>query len=123
MLIMVYSMTGFGKAVIEKDGQIVTTEITTVNHRFLDIKLHSSHVLGKVEEDIKRILRKYFERGRVHVTIHMQDGETSPYNVTVDWNLLDQYMKRLDEVKERYCIESNISLGTKIGRASCRERV
>lgn len=109
---MVYSMTGFGKAVIEKDGQIVTTEITTVNHRFLDIKLHSSHVLGKVEEDIKRILRKYFERGRVHVTIHMQDGETSPYNVTVDWNLLDQYMKRLDEVKERYCIESNISLGT-----------
>src|SRR5690625_5119154 len=112
MLIMVYSMTGFGKAVIEKDGQIVTTEITTVNHRFLDIKLHSSHVLGKVEEDIKRILRKYFERGRVHVTIHMQDGETSPYNVTVDWNLLDQYMKRLDEVKERYSIESNISLGT-----------
>lgn len=109
---MVYSMTGFGKAVIEKDGQIVTTEITTVNHRFLDIKLHSSHVLGKVEEDIKRILRKYFERGRVHVTIHMQDGETSPYNVTVDWNLLDQYMKRLDEVKERYSIESNISLET-----------
>lgn len=109
---MVYSMTGFGKAVIEKDGQIVTTEITTVNHRFLDIKLHSSHVLGKVEEDIKRILRKYFKRGRIHVTIHMQDGETSPYNVTVDWNLLDQYMKRLDEVKERYSIESNISLET-----------
>src|SRR5690625_7534386 len=42
----------------------------------------------------------------------MQDGETPPYNVTVDWNLLDRYMKRLDEVKERYSIESNISLGT-----------
>ncbi|MBR2985383.1 MAG: hypothetical protein IKC58_02150, partial [Clostridia bacterium] len=31
------SMTGYGKAVVARDGRELTVELKSVNHRFLDI--------------------------------------------------------------------------------------
>ena len=34
---MVNSMTGFGRACVEKDGREITVELKSVNHRYLDL--------------------------------------------------------------------------------------
>jgi uncharacterized protein YicC (UPF0701 family) len=34
-------MTGYGKAVAEKDGKKITVELKSVNHRFLDLTIKS----------------------------------------------------------------------------------
>lgn len=107
---MVYSMTGFGKGEAKEKDYHVITEIKTVNHRFLDFRIHSSYSLQEIEEEIQKRLKKHFYRGRINVTIHIEDLSSSTYDVKVDWNLLDQYMEVMNKVKERYSLKSGIPL-------------
>lgn len=105
---MVYSMTGYGKARAEEEARVVTTEIKTVNHRYLDIRLYAPPIVKAIEEDVKKVIQQYFQRGTIHVNIHITDSESSPYQVVVDWPLIDQYMEQLEKVKEKYHLSSEI---------------
>src|SRR5699024_3825604 len=102
------SMTGFGKGVVTSNGQTVTIEIKTVNHRFLDIHIHSAQKISGIEEDIKQAIQKSFSRGRINLIIYITDESHSPYHIEVDWNLLDQYMEQLELMKNRYELQSEI---------------
>lgn len=105
-----YSMTGYGRGVSEVESQRVTTEIKTVNHRFLDINIQAPQQIYSVEEDIKNIIQQHFSRGRINISIDITGKKDSPYDVEVDWKLLDQYMKQLNVIKDKYALPSEIPI-------------
>lgn len=107
---MVYSMTGYGKGSVTTDREKITTEIRTVNHRFLDIKLNVPHSLLKLEDEIRRLIQSFFTRGRVEVNIHIESENESLFKVLVDWNLMDQYVEQINKVKKRYNLQGEIPL-------------
>lgn len=107
---MVFSMTGYGKGISKSKGLTVTTEIKTVNHRFLDLYIHAPLQISSIEEDIKKFIQQYFHRGRINVSIHIKDEDDSPYEINVDWNLLDEYIDQINEMKSRYNLQSEIPL-------------
>lgn len=107
---MVFSMTGYGKGISKSKGLTVTTEIKTVNHRFLDVYIHAPLQISSIEEDIKKFIQQYFHRGRINVSIHIKDEDDSPYEINVDWNLLDEYIDQINEMKSRYNLHSEIPL-------------
>ena len=50
------SMTGYGRASLERDGRELTLELKTVNHRFLDLNIRLPRALlfledGKIAEE------------------------------------------------------------------------
>ena len=45
---MVNSMTGFGRACVEKDGREITVELKSVNHRYLDLGFRMPRAIGFV---------------------------------------------------------------------------
>lgn len=46
----IYSMTGYGKGVAEKDGLKITVELKSVNHRFLDLNIKLPKTFAFAEE-------------------------------------------------------------------------
>ena len=64
---MIRSMTGYGKANLEKLGRTCQIEIKSVNHRYLDISIKMPKVISYLEEDIKKCISKKIQRGKVDV--------------------------------------------------------
>ncbi|MDQ1257793.1 MAG: YicC family protein [Candidatus Hydrogenedentes bacterium] len=95
---MTQSMTGFGKASRELDGDTVTVELSTVNHRFLDCCCHLPGVWSALEPAVKETVRKHLSRGRVNVWVMRKRAATSSHSVTVDRELAKQYIDAAREL-------------------------
>ncbi|WP_153462530.1 YicC/YloC family endoribonuclease [Sediminibacillus terrae] len=107
---MVRSMTGYGREVCTIDRTGITVEIRSVNHRFLDISLKIPQSLLFLEGTIKKAVKGYFSRGRVEVHIHLDEEGLMKRNLSVDWELMGQYINHLREIKERYHLSGDIPL-------------
>ncbi|QTM99363.1 YicC family protein [Sediminibacillus dalangtanensis] len=107
---MVWSMTGYGREVCTKDRTGITVEIRSVNHRFLDISPKIPQTMLFLEEEIKKVVKDYFSRGRVEVHIHLDGDALIKRNLTVDWELMDQYIDHLRKIKEKYHLSGDIPL-------------
>ncbi|HEX6593880.1 MAG TPA: YicC/YloC family endoribonuclease [Bacillota bacterium] len=95
-------MTGYGNDTIHVDETMVTVEIRTVNHRFFDFHAKIPQTLLFMEDKIKRLVQSYVERGRIDVYIRIQGSSFLQKTLQTDWDLMDQYVHLLQNVKERY---------------------
>ncbi|HHF58176.1 MAG TPA: hypothetical protein ENL41_01985, partial [candidate division WOR-3 bacterium] len=66
---MLYSMTGYGEASFEFRGFTFKIELTSLNSRFLDVIFSMSDLPEKYQINVKKILEKYFRRGRITVRV------------------------------------------------------
>ena len=69
-----YSMTGYGKGICEKDGLKVTVELKSVNHRFLDIAFKLPRCYQFAEKIIRESLTARVSRGHIDVFLNVEDG-------------------------------------------------
>lgn len=87
------SMTGYGKAVVERDGKSLTIELKSVNHRFLDVSTKIPRAFIAHEDVIRSGLSKALTRGHIDVFItYTRSGETDK-QVTVDMSLAKGYVE------------------------------
>ncbi|MGB5368639.1 MAG: YicC/YloC family endoribonuclease [Polyangiales bacterium] len=71
------SMTGYGSGrAALGEGQVVL-DIRTVNHRFLDVRVHLPSRIQSRTPTVERVIRGRLERGRVDVTGRFE-GQTLP---------------------------------------------
>jgi len=66
---MIYSMTGYGRSELQRDGFTVRVELRSVNSRFMDIALKTSRELFNYENELKDLIRSKISRGRISVQI------------------------------------------------------
>ncbi len=87
------SMTGYGKAVVERGGKSLTIELKSVNHRFLDVSTKIPRAFIAHEDVIRSGLSKALTRGHIDVFItYTRSGETDK-QVTVDMSLAKGYVE------------------------------
>lgn len=107
------SMTGFGRGEANIDGREIVVELKSVNHRFLDISLHSSKIFAFAEDQIKKDISKYFARGHIDVFISYKNSRADSKVVSVDEGLLKQYVSVFNTMKS-YGIKVKVSQDTVI---------
>lgn len=95
---MVKSMTGFGRAEYSDEDRKITVEIKSVNHRFLDLSLRMPRSVSRFETDIRNILKRHMERGKVDVFIGYSSTGGSAATVRYDKNVAQQYADHLREM-------------------------
>ncbi|RDW17893.1 YicC family protein [Oceanobacillus chungangensis] len=105
---MAMSMTGYGSSVLYIEDASITVEIRTVNHRFLDIAIKMPSFLLFLEEKIKKIIQYQFKRGRIEVIIEIAGSSLAQKKVEMDWELLDEYMEKINAAKERYSLSGEL---------------
>ena len=107
---MISSMTGFGRGESKHNGMVVSAEIRSLNHRFLDVELRLPKSLFAFERELKGIISSGLSRGKVNATIMIKGEEITSGGLTIDKELAATYIKLLNELKDDLNIDDSIKL-------------
>ncbi len=97
---MIRSMTGYGKGYYSDEKRNVTVEIKSVNHRYLDMNVKMSRKYGFAEEYIKSILKGFVSRGKIDISIQVDNIAEGETEVSLNSALAIEYVKALDLLKQ-----------------------
>ena len=89
------SMTGFGSGTATKDGITCTVEIKSVNARFLDLFIRSPKQINPFESIIRGLVQDWITRGKVEVSVSIQDAGERPKTFTINSVLRKQIQELL----------------------------
>ena len=92
------SMTGFGRGIAESEERKITAEIKTVNHKLLDLSVKSPRALFFCEDTVRRVCKKYLNRGHVDVFVTYGDNRQDKNAVVIDLALAARYKQAAEEV-------------------------
>jgi uncharacterized protein (TIGR00255 family) len=82
----------------------------SVNHRFCEIVIRMPRQLIEIEDKIKKIVQTYIKRGRVEVFVTISGEEMAKKKLQTDWQLLDEYMHALQQVKEKHGLSQSVQI-------------
>ncbi|MBQ9272503.1 MAG: YicC family protein [Mogibacterium sp.] len=99
---MIKSMTGFGRGEFTDEAGKVTAEIRAVNHRYLDIYVKMPRKYAFAEESVKAAIKEKLHRGKVEVSITVDNTGRSDNDVRLDKELAAKYYNALTELSETF---------------------
>lgn len=109
---MVKSMTGFGRAVKELDGYVITVELKSVNHRYFEFSSRCPRQYGFIDEKIKSFVNSRVERGKVDCYVGIEALNTESADVVVNNTLASAYVKALKEIAQSYDLKEDFGAST-----------
>jgi uncharacterized protein (TIGR00255 family) len=89
------SMTGFGRAEIERGKVRVAAEVRTLNQRFFELKLNLPRTWGEHEAEIRKLVQAVIARGRVELFVRCTPIGPPPTALRVNDRLAASYVKEL----------------------------
>lgn len=101
------SMTGFGRAKLEKQEREYLVEIRSVNHKYADITVKAPRNLLYLEDKVRKAVLNRVSRGKIEVFITYANYGAEGKNVILNKELAKLYIKELSELAE----ENNIPNG------------
>ncbi len=107
---MIKSMTGYGKANLEKNERRYQIEIKSVNHRYLDISVKMPRQLSYLEEPIKKAIGNKIKRGKVDVFVTFENNSLEGQEIKINTELASAYIKELKKLAESENILADIQV-------------
>ena len=99
---MIRSMTGFGRGEYSDEISKVTVEIRSVNHRYLDIYVKMPRRYSFAEDTIKSAIKERVHRGKVEVSVSVDNVGKSDSDVRLDKELAARYYNVLSELRDSF---------------------
>lgn len=109
---MVKSMTGFGRAVAELDGYVITVELKSVNHRYFEFYSRCPRQYGFIDDKIKSYVNSRVSRGKIECFVGIEALNTEAAEVAVNHTLASAYVKALKELSSVYDIKEDFGAST-----------
>ena len=97
---MIRSMTGFGRAVQEIDGYVITVELKSVNHRYFEFSSRVPRQYGFIEDKLKSFVNSRVSRGKVDCFVGIEALNTEAAQVGVNHTLAGAYNTALQEIAD-----------------------
>ena len=104
---MLKSMTGFGRAVEEIDGYVITVEIKSVNHRYFDFSSRIPRQYGFLDDKLKSYINSKVSRGKVECYVSVDALDTEDAAVVINKTLASAYVKALKELSGEYSLKED----------------
>ena len=98
---MIKSMTGFASLTKDDEAATIAVTIRAVNHKFLDLQLRIPPGLSAIEGRLRAVVQKHVGRGRVEVTVNVQQRRVPALDVELNEAFLDALGGALDRARER----------------------
>ena len=103
-------MTGFGHAVVSKDGRELSIELKSVNHRFLDLALRMPRSLAFLEDTARNTLGTMLARVHVDIFANYRNTRNDSKKVEINMPMLSAYMTAARQAAEELGIENDLTL-------------
>jgi len=102
---LIESLTGYGFS----EKGIFRVEAKSLNHRFLEITLKLPQILSKHEIEIRNLIRKKFQRGKIDVTVSINQREKTG-KIYLNKNLAKQLYSAFIDLKKELSILGSIDI-------------
>lgn len=107
---MIKSMTGFGRSEYTDGKRNITVEIKSVNHRYSDISIKMPRRYGFAEDKVKNAVKERIRRGKVDVSIMVENITENDVNIKLNAMIAKQYYENLLELRKEFSVEGDITL-------------
>ncbi len=95
---MLHSMTGFARHTAETPQGVLTCELRTVNHRYLDVQFRLPDELRAAESELRQQVGGAVKRGKIDCALHFRRAPGNPAGMQLNRPLVDQLATRLAEL-------------------------
>ena len=107
----IYSMTGFARAQVQVQDQLVyTLSLKSVNHRFLDVQLRLPSGLDALEMELRRVLKESLVRGHVELTLSVD--RSAQLKTGYNRELVANYLGAFRAAQEEFGLAGGPDLNT-----------
>ncbi|MEO0442210.1 MAG: YicC/YloC family endoribonuclease [Pseudomonadota bacterium] len=96
---MPYSMTGFARQIEQGAWGEMSCEIRSVNHRYLEPIIRLPEPLRALEPEVRDLLRKQLQRGKVEVNIQLSLEQNREQSLSLNKVLLLSLLKASEDIK------------------------
>ena len=104
------SMTGYGRCQLERDGRVMTVEVKSVNHRFLDTSYRLLRHLAFLDDAVRRGVSARLSRGHVDVFVNYENHRDDAREVRVDTALACAYQRAIGELSAALSLSGGLSV-------------
>ena len=109
-MIMIRSMTGFGRCEIQSGEKKFTVEMKGVNHRYLDVNIRMPKKLYFFETAIRSYLKKYIQRGKVDIFVTYEDLLEGQMSLKYNEALASEYLDYFRQMEEKFGLENDVRI-------------
>ncbi len=109
---MIRSMTGFGRGHQVLGGRDITVEIRAVNHRYYEFSSRLPRTYTFAEEKLKALLQGKISRGKVEVSVLVQNVTAVSEKITANKEVIAEYVAALREIKDELELSDDLSLSS-----------
>ena len=102
------SMTGFGRAKLEKNDRIYNIEIKSVNHKYSDISVKLPKSLIYVEDKLKKQISLKIARGKIDVFVSFENYSAKGKDIIVNEELVKKYLEKFKLLAEQNNLSQEI---------------
>ena len=108
---MIKSMTGFAALTREDERATIAVTIRAVNHRHLDLQLRSPQSLSAIEGELRALVARHVNRGRVELSVSLQLRQTPGVDVEFNEEFARALEIALDKARERGLVSGALTPG------------
>lgn len=101
------SMTGYGRAKLQKESREYIVEMKSVNHKYLDMNIKLPRNLFCMEDRVRKSISNKISRGKIDVFITYINNGIEGKNILINKDIARLYIKELEELAN----ENNIASG------------
>lgn len=94
---MIYSMTGYGKSVLQLPTKKITIELKSLNSKNLDLNARMPSIYREKELFIRKLLAAKLERGKVDFSIYVE-ATAEDTSTQINTPVVKQYIEQLKNV-------------------------
>lgn len=94
---MIYSMTGYGKSVLQLPTKKITIELKSLNSKNLDLNTRMPSIYREKELTIRKILADKLERGKIDFSIYVE-ATAEDTSTQINTPVVKQYIDQLKNV-------------------------
>lgn len=94
---MIYSMTGYGKVVLELNAKTVRIEIKSLNSKSLDLNVRMPNEYRPKELELRKIIGSRLRRGKIDVSFYV-DIEKAKNPTKINTSVVKNYMDQLSNI-------------------------
>ncbi|WP_277632630.1 YicC/YloC family endoribonuclease [Avrilella dinanensis] len=94
---MIYSMTGFGKAVNQLSNKKIIVEIKSLNSKSLDLNVRLPQVYREKELELRKLLSDSLQRGKIDYSLYIENV-IEQNNTTLNPPIVKDYIRQMKDI-------------------------
>jgi uncharacterized protein (TIGR00255 family) len=107
-------MTGYGRSQMIINGRDILVEIRSVNHRYYEYNSRVPRAYNYIDEKLKALLKSGISRGKVDVSVTINNIEGRDTEVAVNKGVAEGYINALRGVADELCVADDLTLSNLI---------